>query len=202
MTYVIYVVKQTTAAEGHMRVSREKAAENREKIVDVAARLFREQGFDVGVDTIMKQAGLTHGGFYGHFGSKDDLAAEAVARALAQGNARMSRFTDLADYVAGYLSDRHCADRGGGCGLAALGSEVAREGKGVRRAITHYVATRIEGVAALFRGTAASRRKHAIATLSGIVGALTLARAVDDPTLSKEILAAAREAFGKAAPVA
>ena len=62
-----------------MRVSREKAAENREKIVEVAARLFRERGFDgVGVDAIMKEAGLTHGGFYGHFGSKDDLAAEAL----------------------------------------------------------------------------------------------------------------------------
>ena len=66
-----------------MRVTREKAAENRERIVDTASRLFREKGFDgVGLDAIMKDAGLTHGGFYGHFGSKDDLAAEAVTRAL------------------------------------------------------------------------------------------------------------------------
>ena len=67
-----------------MRVSREKATENRQKIVETAARLFRERGFDrVGVDAIMEGAGLTHGGFYGHFKSKDDLAAEAVTHALA-----------------------------------------------------------------------------------------------------------------------
>src|SRR6266446_253236 len=69
--------------ETQMRVSREKAAKNRERIVETASRMFREHGFDgVGIDAIMQGAGLTHGGFYGHFGSKDDLAAEAVARAL------------------------------------------------------------------------------------------------------------------------
>jgi TetR/AcrR family transcriptional repressor of nem operon len=72
-----------------MRVTREKAAENRERIVAAASRLFREKGFDgVGLDTIMDRAGLTHGGFYRHFASKDALAAEAVARALAVGAAR------------------------------------------------------------------------------------------------------------------
>ena len=180
-----------------MRVSREKAAENRERIVETAARLFREHGFSgVGVDAIMKEAGLTHGGFYGHFGSKEELAAEAVTRALQRGTEKMSRFTEVDSYVAAYLSERHCADRGDGCGLAALGSDAAREGKGVRRALTDYVAARIVRVAEFFRGTEASRRKRAIATLSGIVGALTLARAVDDRALAGEILAAAREAFG------
>jgi TetR/AcrR family transcriptional repressor of nem operon len=182
-----------------MRVSREKAAENREKIVEVASRLFREHGFDgVGVDAIMQEAGLTHGGFYGHFGSKDDLAAEALTNALQRGNEKLSRFTDLHGYVSAYLSDRHCADRAEGCGLAALGADVPREGAGVRRAITAYVAARLDWIAGLFKGTAAARRRSAIATLSGMVGALTLARAVDDPALSKEILAAAREAFRKA----
>jgi TetR/AcrR family transcriptional regulator, transcriptional repressor for nem operon len=199
MTYVIYIVKQASDPEGHMRVSREQATENRQKIVEVASRLFREHGFDgIGVDAIMKEAGLTHGGFYGHFGSKDDLAAEAVTAALARGNERMSRFTDLPSYVAAYLSERHYADRAEGCGLAALGADFPREGKGVRRAITSYVAARLDGLAALFKGTAAARRKRAIATLSGLVGALTLARAVDDAALSREILAAAREAFAQA----
>ena len=69
-----------------MRVTREKAAENRARIVETASRLFRERGFDgVGLDAIMKDVGLTHGGFYGHFTSKEDLAAEAVAHALEQG---------------------------------------------------------------------------------------------------------------------
>lgn len=181
-----------------MRVSREKAAENREKIVEAAARLFREHGFDgIGVDAIMKEAGLTHGGFYGHFYSKDELAAEAVTKALELGNEKMNRFSDLGRYVSAYLSDRHCADRGDGCGLAALGADAAREGNGVRRAITGYVTERIASIGRLFGGTAEAKRKRAIATLSGIVGALTIARAVDDPALSREILAAAREAFGK-----
>ena len=183
-----------------MRVSREQAAGNRTKIVDVASRLFREKGFDgVGLDEIMREAGLTHGGFYRHFGSKDDLAAEALTKALVRGTEKLSRFTDLDGYVAAYLSDVHCADRGDGCGLAALGSDVAREGTGVRHAVTDYVAARLGWIAGLFGGSAAVKRKRAIATLSGLVGALTLARAVDDPALSKEILAAAREAFGKAA---
>ena len=183
-----------------MRVSREQAAENRTKIVDVASRLFREKGFDgVGLDEIMREAGLTHGGFYRHFASKDDLAAEALAKALVRGTEKLSPFTDLNGYVSAYLSDIHCADRRDGCGLAALGSDVAREGTGVRRALTDYVAARLGWIARLFGGSARVKRKRAIATLSGLVGALTLARAVDDPALSKEILVAARAAFGKAA---
>jgi TetR/AcrR family transcriptional repressor of nem operon len=181
-----------------MRVSREKAKENRENIVEVASRLFREHGFDgVGVDAIMKEAGLTHGGFYGHFGSKDDLAAEAMAAALARSGERMSAFTDLDAYVSAYLSEVHCADRLNGCGLAALGGDAAREGKGVRRAVTAYLERQFALVSRLFGGTAAAKRKRAIAMVSGLVGALTLARAVNDPALSREILAAAREAFGR-----
>lgn len=180
-----------------MRVSREKASANRERIVEAAARLFREHGFDgVGVDAIMKEAGLTHGGFYGHFASKDQLAAEAVVRALALGTQKLSRYGDLAGFVGAYLSDRHCADRAEGCALAALGADSVREGQGVRRALTDYVAARLTWLGGLFKGTQASRRKRAIATLAGLVGALTLARAVDDPALSKEILAAARSTFG------
>jgi TetR/AcrR family transcriptional repressor of nem operon len=181
-----------------MRVSREQAAENRARVVEAASRLFRERGFDgVGVDAIMKEAGLTHGGFYGQFKSKDDLAAEALATALEQGNEKLSRFTDLGAYLSAYLSERHCADRAEGCGLAALGSDAARAGKGVRRALTAYVAGRLDWIAGRFGGSAAARRKRAIATLSGMVGALILARAVDDSRLSKEILAAARDVFGQ-----
>ncbi len=185
-----------------MRVSREKAAENRERIVEIASRLFREKGFDgVGVDSIMRGAGLTHGGFYGHFGSKDDLAAEAVTRALERSLERQSRFTDLCDLVSDYLSERHRADRANGCTIAALGADMVRQGRGVRQGLTAHVRARLDRIAHLLRdGTAASRRKRAITTLAGIVGALTLARAVDDPALSKEILAAARDAFGKAQP--
>jgi TetR/AcrR family transcriptional repressor of nem operon len=181
-----------------MRVTREKAAENRERIVETASRMFRENGFDgVGVDAIMNGAGLTHGGFYGHFGSKDDLAAEAVARALERSAETQSRYTNLSDLVSGYLSERHCADRANGCAVAALGADIARQGEGVRRGLTTYVRAQLDRLSSLLRtGTHASRRKRAITTLAGMVGALTLARAADDPALSKEILAVAREAFG------
>jgi TetR/AcrR family transcriptional repressor of nem operon len=185
-----------------MRVSREKAAENRERIVETAARLFRENGFDgVGIDAIMKAAGLTHGGFYGHFASKDDLAAEAVARALERSAEHESRFSDLGALVADYLSERHRADRANGCAVAALGGDMVRQCAGVRRGLTAHLRAQMDRFAAFFKdGTAAHRRKRAIATMAGVVGALTLARAVDDPALSKEILAAARHEFGKAPP--
>jgi TetR/AcrR family transcriptional regulator, transcriptional repressor for nem operon len=188
--------------EVQMRVSRDKAAENRERIVDTASRLFREKGFEgVGVDAIMNGAGLTHGGFYGHFGSKDDLAAEAVARALERSVEKQSRYTNLSDLVSEYLSERHCADRANGCTIAALGDEIARQRNGVRRALTEHVRGQLDRFTRLLRnGPAARRRKRAIATLVGMIGALTLARAVDDPALSKEILAVARNAFGEAPP--
>jgi TetR/AcrR family transcriptional repressor of nem operon len=110
-----------------MRVSREQAAENRKRIVATAARMFRDKGFDgVGVDAIMKGAGLTHGGFYGHFGSKDDLAAQAVTRAPARSVEKQSGYMTLSDLVSEYLSERHCADRPNGCAIAALGAAPAR----------------------------------------------------------------------------
>jgi TetR/AcrR family transcriptional regulator, transcriptional repressor for nem operon len=185
-----------------MRVSREKAAENRERIVEAASRLFREKGFDgAGVDAIMHAAGLTHGGFYGHFGSKDDLAAEAVTRALARGAEKLGYHTTLGDLVSAYLSEGHCADRANGCAIAALGADMARQNKGVRHGLTAYVRTQLDHFTRLLKyGTAASRRRRAIATFAGMVGALTLARAVDDPALSKEILDAARGAFGEVRP--
>ena len=103
-----------------MRVSREQAAENRQRIVETASRMFREHGFDgVGVDAIMNGAGLTHGGFYGHFRSKDDLAAEAMTRALERSVEKQRRYTKLNDLVSDYLSGQHCANRARGCALAA-----------------------------------------------------------------------------------
>lgn len=185
-----------------MRVSRAEMAEHHTQIVEAASQLFREQGLDgVSVDAVMQQAGLTHGGFYRHFESKDALAAEALQRALEQGAERQARHTSLDEVVASYLSERHRADRAHGCAIAALGCDVARQGKGVRAALTAQVRTRIDHIAGLLRGRSAEgRRRRAIATLSGMVGALMLSRAVDDAALAKEILAAGREVFGAAPP--
>ena len=180
-----------------MRVTREKAAENRARVVETASRLFREKGLDgVGLDAIMKEAGLTHGGFYGHFSSKEDLAAEAVACALEQSAGLQSQYTNVADFVSDYLSESHFADRANGCVLAALGGDVARRGEGVRSGVTSHVRTALEWLAGLFRGPAPARRRRAITTLAGVVGAMTLARAIEDPGLSDEILSTAQQVFG------
>jgi len=185
-----------------MRVSRQKARENRQRVVDAAARLFRDNGFDgVGVDAIMKEAELTHGGFYGHFASKDALIAEAMAHAVERSAAWQEQVESLSELVASYLSDRHRADRANGCAVAALGADVARQGPALRRTVTAGVRRQLDGIVALLKhGTPAARRRRAIATYAGMVGALTLARAIDDPALMREILSAARDAFGKQSP--
>ncbi len=197
MMTVIYDVKGTT--EAFMRVTREQAAENRERIVEAAARLFRDKGFDgVGVDAIMGEAGLTHGGFYGHFKSKEALAVEAVTRALDDGARIQDRRTSFGELVGGYLSERHRADRADGCAVAALSADIGRQGGAIRRRLTAGMQRQIDRIVSLMKhGTPIARRRRAIATYAGMVGALTLARAVDDPALAQEILAAARDTFGK-----
>src|ERR1700692_4573072 len=124
-----------------MRVSREKAAEHRDRIIDVAGALFRANGFGgIGVADIMKAADLTHGGFYGHFASKDDLVAQASRRTMARAAANWTRLVEAAPdnpYAAlleHYLSPKHRDDPGKGCAFAALGNDAARRGKVVRKA--------------------------------------------------------------------
>lgn len=185
-----------------MKVTREEAARNRERIIDAAARLFRERGFEgIGVADLMKEVGLTHGGFYGHFASKDDLEAEASARALAHSLAlwrkrsELARDDPLSAITDAYLTARHRDDPGAGCLLAALGSDVSRRGPGVRRAVTDYLNSAFDMLAKLVPGKSkAARRRKALDTYARLIGALVLARAVDDDALSREILDAVREA--------
>lgn len=122
-----------------MKVSREKYAENRDHIISAAGKLFREKGFDgIGVADIMKAAGLTHGGFYGHFGSKDKLAAEASKAALARAEAHWEKLIESAPdrplraLIEDYLSQRQRDDPGKSCAFAALASDAARSGGAVR----------------------------------------------------------------------
>jgi TetR/AcrR family transcriptional repressor of nem operon len=187
-----------------VRVTRVQAAANREKILEVAGALFRERGFDgIGVADIMKRAGLTHGGFYGHFASKDDLAAEITARVLGR-SGWMERLTgtqkpSFSDVVRQYLSPRHRDDPGRGCLFAALGSDVVRQPRSVRRAFTEGLRLRVDALARLAPGrSAAARRQKSLATMAGLVGALILSRAVDDPKFSDEILEAAATSVGRA----
>lgn len=184
-----------------MKVTREQADRNREKILEVAGRLFRERGYDgIGVADIMKRAGLTHGGFYGHFPSKEDLAAEITARGVGR-EGWLERLTgkanpSLGDVVRGYLTRRHRDDAGQGCLFAALGSDAARQPRSVRRAFTEGLRRRVDALEPLMpRHSEAARRQEALALIAGLVGALTLARAVDDTQLSDEILEAAAAVF-------
>ena len=184
-----------------MRVSREQAAKNREHVVDTAARLFRERGYDgIGVADLMKEAGLTHGGFYANFASKEQLMAEACARAFdgaverwekmiaRDGDAALQTITDA------YLSPGHVKHSGLGCAVAALGPDAARLAPPVRAAMTAGVKAQIETLAGLADGDdAADKRAQAIASYAAMIGALVLARVVDDARLSDEILAAVRE---------
>jgi len=176
-----------------MRVSREKVAENRARILDAAARLFREHGVEgVTVAQIMKAAGLTHGAFYGHFASKEDLVAAAFAHAL-DGRAASAEIDGLADYAAVYLSPEHLASVGGGCLFAALGTEAARGTPEVRRTMTEAIRRRLDAFQKVAPGgSEAERRRAAVAAWSAMVGALVLARISDDPELAGELLDATR----------
>ena len=184
-----------------MKVSRQQAAQNRERILDAAAQLFRERGFDgIGVADLMKEAGLTHGGFYGHFSSKDDLIAQASARELTRSLAYWSTVAEraagdpLSAVADAYLTRSHRDNPGAGCVLAALGPDVSRQGPAVRNVVTDYVRSVCDRLAKLVPGKSkAARRQKAISTYATLVGAMVLARAVADQDLSLEILDAARE---------
>lgn len=179
-----------------MKVSRAEAAQNRERIIEVAAKLFRERGFDgIGVAELMKSAGLTHGGFYGHFASKEDLMAQACARAL---EGLLDALRQLAErdgenalpaVASTYLSPAHRDRPGEGCVLAALGAEAARHGSPVRGAFTQGVRSLFDILTQLAPGKSKrAKRERALATFASMVGALVLARAVDDTELSEEVL--------------
>lgn len=180
-----------------MRVTKAKVAEHRRAILETASRLFRERGFrDVGVAEIMQASGLTHGAFYGHFRSKADLADQACREACAEGVQSWLHSADLTALLDRYLTPAHRDAPARGCALSALGAEVARQSPALQKSY----AEGLEGfVAALERhmteATPEERRRQALAVLSGMIGALTLARGVaeGDPALSAEILSAMRE---------
>ena len=184
-----------------MRVSRVQAEENRQTVIDVASRLFRKHGFDgIGLKDLMKGAGLTQGGFYKQFASKEDLAVQASRRALESASHRWSDAAaanpedPLGAVVALYLSMGHCGERMDGCPVVALGADTARQGPEVKASfeagIRQYLEL-IRGWVGEADGEELSRK--AMAILSTMVGALVLARAVNDEQLSKEFLQAAAE---------
>ena len=188
-----------------MRVSKATAAHNREQILAAAARLFREQGITAtGVDSITRAAGLTHGGLYSQFGSKEAIAIEAIRYASGRSQRRWQRAAEhsagapfLPSIIETYLAPAHRDAPGHGCVIAALATDVARQSKTVRRAFTRELKSTLEFLAHQIPGKSPSRQfESAASAFSCMVGALILARAASDNDLSARILnsAAARVA--------
>lgn len=174
-----------------MKVSREQMALNRQLILDEASRLFRERGFDaVTVADVMKAAGQTHGGFYGHFKSKDALIAAAVGHALSGEAAGMA---DLQGWMDAYLSPLHRDHPEQGCPAASLAGLLRQQGPEARAAMGCGLEAQIERFArALPEGDETERRRAAIGQWSAMVGAMVLARAVEDTALADEVLSETR----------
>ena len=178
-----------------MRVSKEKAAENRERILKAASRLIRERGISgAGVDALTEAAGMTHGSLYSQFGSKERLIEEALNDVIAEKDHEMGEAITLSHYISDYLSAEHRDMPGRGCPIAALCSEMPRESRGVRERFT----AGLRGMIAELRGRQDAGLKQrrrddaALAMVASLVGALVLARAVDDPKLSNDILRATK----------
>jgi TetR/AcrR family transcriptional repressor of nem operon len=186
-----------------MEIAPNRKALTHERILDTAARVIRRAGFHgVGVANIMKEAGLTHGGFYAHFPSRDALLAEALEHAgrqsaerIAKGNAtRQARgASPFRALVEGYLSDRHLSGTENGCAVAALASEMPRQSPDVRLAATE----RVRGLMGLVQQSLPTDVDSASAAVvaSQMVGALQLARALGDNAEGKALLAANRDAL-------
>ena len=181
-----------------MRVSKEQAAENRERILKAASRLMRERGISgAGVDALTEAAGMTHGSLYSQFGSKERLVEEALEYVIAVSRHKMGELSTLGGYVSEYLSAEHRDMPGRGCPLAALCCDMPRQSRAVRERFT----AGLRGMIGQLSGRMSSglkqrkREQEALATIASLVGALVLARAVSDPKLSDALLRAAKRSL-------
>jgi TetR/AcrR family transcriptional repressor of nem operon len=180
-----------------MKVSREKAAEHHQAVIEAAAISFREDGFDgVNVSDIMQKAGLTHGAFYGHFRSKSALAAAACRYAFDE---RLDGWADdvsLTDYLDRYVSPFHRDRRGRGCPMAAFASDISRQHKAVQKEYEAGVSKYLERIASRLSKNGAQKATpspEATALLAAMVGSIVLARStLSNRTLSALILTDSR----------
>jgi len=178
-----------------------------DRIVGAAARAIRRSGYDgTGVADIMKEVGLTHGGFYAHFASREAMLAEAADRAGAESVSNLLRVAATApkrealrSMVRAYLSKEHVDGAETGCPVAALGSDTPRQAPKVRRAATRRIKEMIDVVSQHWPNQKDPNvSEHALLTVATMVGALILARAVDDPKLSKAFREASLKHFDSA----
>jgi TetR/AcrR family transcriptional repressor of nem operon len=200
MTYIM-LVAPIFIQETDMGYSATDTAKKHQQILDESIRLFRQKGFSrVSVNEVMKAAGLTHGPFYNHFASKEALMAESLAREVQRS---IGDFDDLpaseagkAEYADHYLSEEHLKDCMDGCAVAALSAEVRQENE-VRSAFTAQIKNLIQKLATRFPWKSRrSARGEAIHWYTSMIGAIVLARAVDDEKFAREILGEARKRIG------
>lgn len=186
-----------------MRYSKDHKAETHARIVKNASMRLREGGAaSLGVAELMKDAGLTHGGFYAHFPSRDALVSEAFAHAMQQTTGRWRKRAEqapdgkrLASIVNGYLSAEHRDDAGNGCALPSLGVEASRANPKIRKAFTNKLEEMVEVIAEQFPDLPPkAARREAIAVVSTMMGAMILARTAGTGEFSDEILSAGRYA--------
>jgi TetR/AcrR family transcriptional repressor of nem operon len=193
---VILIWSQIIFEEGDMGYSKAQKARTHKRIVAIASKRFREKGLaGFGIAELMKEAGLTVGGFYKHFDSRDELVAEAVSagfgiwqrqKEAAEAGGQPISYATLID---DYLSDVHRKNLGTGCVFSALAPEIARSDKRTRALTSEQVRNDIELIVGLLPGKdKRAARSRAILTFSALVGAMSLARAVSDEALSREIL--------------
>lgn len=189
------------------RVTKKRKEISHDRILEVAARAIRRSGYDgTGVADIMKEAGLTHGGFYAHFESRDTLLAEAGDRAGAESVAIASRIVAAAPagqairaLMEAYLSAEHINAIETGCPVSALGSEMPRQSPEVRRAATLHIKEMIDLVARQLPDWGQPQaHEQAMALLCALIGTTMIARAVDDPALSEALCAATMKQFNPA----
>ena len=171
-----------------MKVSKEQVRENRMRIVETASELFRERGYDgVGVAELMSAAGLTHGGFYKHFGSKADLMAEAMSCGFKR-SAESTAGVNREKFVEYYLSRQHRDDMGKGCVMSALGTDTARQSESIKATFAAGIERQLAVLGNENNGEGGTRAEL-IDTIAHLVGALVLSRACpDDSALADEIL--------------
>jgi TetR/AcrR family transcriptional repressor of nem operon len=194
-----------------MRYSREHKLETHDRIVRKASVRLREKGaHGIGVADLMKDAGLTHGGFYAHFNSREALVIEAFAYAMDRGTEHWRKLTEqtppekrLATIVNSYLSPLHRDNPGHGCAIPTLGAEIARESPKARKAFAAKLDQMIDMIAAQIPEIPPkAARKQAMAAVATMMGTLVLARIADNGEFSDEVLAAGRAAVLDGAPPA
>ncbi len=192
-----------------MGASQAAKAASHDRILDIAAARIRRGGIDsLAVAELMKEAGLTHGGFYRHFDSREHLVAEAARRALSQGSAWTIASAQLGGQrgytalVDGYLSTRHRDHPESGCGVAGVAADVARAGGPARASYSRQVKECLAMLADLIDDPdRQAGEREAVLALSALVGAISIARAVDDPDLSEQLLAKAAAALKERIPI-